>query len=416
MKRENIVLFINAGIMIVVGLLFVILATQIVPNKPEDYLFNQAVILKNKENIEPVPDDEFFMVVTSKEEAYSNNNKLVGTVYTVVMRNSYGYSGPEDYDGYLELLVGIDLNDRVSVEIVELVQSNWTISGIQRYIKTVLKNVPISEVSSIPAYDATNTDLMSGMTATNTTNWIKQMVLAVINFHENGIPQAPFFIGASALVSVERDAEYDPRAGITAYDYKDGDLTSQIQVTGFDTIDLSVPGSYTYTISVTDSDNNITSLIVTLTVTGADIQMFDDAFGNGYVSVKDDSFTPTATVLEKYDVTLGAELVGHIYVLQGTTDYNIDEEPIRSGSIQVLAAIGVNNVLLGIELPAETYNHTKNTFYYTGPNGTIAFAKSLIGMSLSNIANDGPDLITGPSNSKQLVVDLLDDLKEVVLG
>ena len=85
-------------------------------------------------------------------------------------------------------------------------------------------------------------------------------------------------------------------------------------------------------------------------------------------------------------------------------------------SIQVLAAIGTNNVLLGIELPAETYNHTKNAFYYTGPNGTIAYAKSLIGMSLSNIANDGPDLITGPSNSKQLVVDLLDDLKEVVLG
>lgn len=414
MKRENIVLLINAGIMIIVGLLFVVLATQIVPNQPEDYLFNQVVTLKNRENIEPIPDDEFFMVVTSKEEAYNNSNKLVGTVYTVVMGNSYGFSGPEDYDGYLELLVGIDLNDRVSVEIIELVQSNWTISGIQRYIKTVLKNVPISEVSSIPAYDATNADLMSGMTATNTTNWIKQMVLSVINFHENGIPQAPFFIGASALVSVERDAEYQPLAGITAYDYKDGDLTDQIHVSGFDEVDLSVPGSYTYTISVTDSDNNTTSLIVTLTVTGADIQMFDDAFGNGYVSVKDESFTPTETVLEKYDVTLGNDLVGYIYVLQGTTEYNYEEA--KSGSIQVLAAIGTNNVLLGIELPAETYNHTKNAFYYTGPNGTIAYAKSLIGMSLSNIANDGPDLITGPSNSKQLVVDLLDDLKEVVLG
>jgi len=257
---------------------------------------------------------------------------------------------------------------------------------------------------------------MSGMTATNTTNWIKQMVLAVINFYENGIPQAPFFIGTSALVSVERDAEYQPLAGITAYDYKDGDLTDQIQVIGFDEIDLSVPGSYTYTISVTDSDNNTTSLIVTLTVTGADIQMFDDAFGNGYVSVKDESFTPTATVLEKYDVTLGNDLVGYIYVLQGTTDYDTDSDIIKSGSIQVLAAIGTNNVLLGIELPAETYNHTKSAFYYSGPNGTIAYAKSLIGMSLSDIANDGPDLITGPSNSKQLVVDLLDDLKEVVLG
>ncbi len=416
MKRENIVLLINTGIMIIVGLLFVVLATQIVPNQPKDYLFNQVVTLKNKENIEPIPDDEFFMVVTSKEEAYGNNNKLIGSVYTVVMGNTYGYSGPDDFNGYLELLVGIDQNDRVTVEIVELVQSNWTISGIQRYIKTLLQNVPISEVNSIPVYDATNPDLMSGMTATNTTKWIKQMVLKVIDFHENGIPQEPFFTGARAIVSVERDAEYNPRFGITAYDYKDGDLTDDIQVIGFDAIDLSVPGSYTYTISVTDSDNNTTSLIVTLTVTGADIQMFDDAFGNGYVSVKDESFISTLTVLEKYDVTLGDSLVGHIYVLQGTSDYNTDEDPVESGSIQVLAAISTNHVLLGIELPAETYNHSKGTFYYTGPNGTIAFAESLVGKSLTNIQTEGPDLITGPSNSKQLVIDLLDDLKEVVLG
>lgn len=414
MKRENLVLLINTAIMIVVGLLLLVVVTQVIPSEPEDLLFSQVVTLKNKENIQPIPDDNMYMIVHAKEEAYNNSDQLVGTVYTVLMKNTYGYSGPDDMNGYLELLVGIDLNDRVSVEIVELVQSNWTISGIQRYIKTIMQNVPISEVASIEAYDATNTDLMSGMTATNTTKWIKEMVLAAIDFHENGIPQFPFLYGASAMVSVERDDEFDPLAGITAYDYQDGDLTEDITVDGYETVNLSVSGDYTYTIQVTDSENNQTSLIVTLTVVGAEIQLFDEAFGNGYVSVKDESFVATSTVLEKYDVTFGDNPIGYVYVLQGTTMYNIDEG--NSGSIQVLAAISLDNVLLGIELPSETYNHTKGTFYYTGPNGSIAFAKSLIGTSLNDIATEGPDLITGPSRSKLLVVELLDDLKEVLLG
>ncbi|MDX9690878.1 MAG: DUF5011 domain-containing protein [Acholeplasmataceae bacterium] len=414
MKRENLVLLINTAIMIVVGLLLLVVATQLVPSEPEDLLFNQVVTLKNKENIQPIPDDNMYMIVHAKEEAYNNTDELVGTVYTVLMKNTYGYSGPDDMNGYLELLVGIDLNDRVSVEIVELVQSNWTISGIQRYIKTIMQNVPISEVASIEAYDATNTDLMSGMTATNTTNWIKEMVLAAIDFHENGIPQFPFLYGASAMVSVERDDEFDPLAGITAYDYQDGDLTEDITVVGYETVNLSVSGDYTYTIQVTDSENNQTSLIVTLTVVGAEIQLFDEAFGNGYVSVKDESFVPTATVLEKYDVTFGDDPIGYIYVLQGTTMYNVEEG--SSGSIQVLAAISLDNILLGVELPRETYNHTKQPFYYDGSNGSVAFAKSLIGTSLNDIATEGPDLITGPSRSKLLVVELLDDLKEVLLG
>lgn len=410
MRRENIVLLINTSIMIIVGILLVIFATQVVPNKPEDYLFGQVVTLKNKETVEPIPLDDFFMIVHSKEEAFNTSNQLVGTVYTVIMRNSYGYATGET-DGYLELLVGIDTHDRVSVEIVKLVQSNWTISGVQRYIKTILRNVPIDQVENIDAYDATDTDMISGMTATDTTNWIKEMVLAVIDLHLTGIPQFPMIYGASTTVSVERDATFDPLDGITAYDYQDGDLTNQINTIGFDNVDLSSPGVYNYSISVTDSDNNTTTIDVTLTVVGGEIQIFDDVFGNGYVSVQDESFVATDTVLEKYDVTHSGVAVGFIYKLNGTTEYN--DWDMLSGDISIYVAISTENIILDLIFPLDEYNHSKGTYY----NQVIAFANEYKNTHLSNVRSLGTDLLAGSTaRSRNLVIDLLEDLKEVVLG
>ncbi|TNF07490.1 MAG: DUF5011 domain-containing protein [Bacillota bacterium] len=411
MKRENLVLIINAAIMIVVGLLLVVAATQVVPNAPEDLLFNQVVTLKNKESIQPIPDENIYMIVNSKEEAYNNSNQLVGTVYTVIMKNTYGITGPDDTNGYLELLVGIDQNDLVTVEIVELVQSNWTISGIQRYIKTVLKNVPASEVAAIAPYDATNTDLMSGMTATNTTNWIKEMVLLAIDFHENGIPQDPMLIGVEVVVAVEKDGTFEPLEGITAYDYQDGDLTEDIEVIGFDTVNLTAPGTYNYTVQVTDSDNHTTSIPVTLTVTGAEIQVFDDAFGNGYVSIKDNSFAATATVLEKYDVTLNDVAVGTIYKLTGTTIYN--DYDVLSGDISLYVALDLDNIILQIDLPSAEYNHSKGGYY----TASLDFAVEYEGVDLAIVRTHGADILAGSTaRSRNLMIDLLEDLKEVVLG
>lgn len=409
MKRENLVLIINTAIMIVVGLLLVVVATQVVPNEPKDLLFDQVVTLKNKESIQPIPDDNIYMIVNSKEEAYNNSNQLVGTVYTVLMKNTYGNAGPDDTNGYLELLVGIDLNNLVTVEIVELVQSNWTISGIQRYIKTVLKDVPANEVQAIEPYDATNTDLMSGMTATNTTNWIKEMVLLAIDFHENGIPQDPMLIGVEIVVAVEKDGTFDPLAGITAFDYQDGDLTEDITTVGYDTVNLAAPGTYNYSVEVTDSDNNTTSIPVALTVTGAEIQMFDDAFGNGYVSVKDESFTATETVLEKYDVTLNDVAVGTIYKLTGTAEYTDGEE----GDISLYVALDVDHVILRIELPSSEYHHSKGGYY----SQSLTFAGTYQGVDLLDVRTHGTDLLAGSTaRSRNLMIDLLEDLKEVVLG
>lgn len=416
MKRENTLLLLNTIIMVVVGILLVIVATQVIPNKPEDNLFGQVVTLKNKQNIEPIPNEDFFMVVHSKEEAYNISNQLVGTVYTVVMKNTYGYGGTvNDIDGYLELLVGIDMNDRVSVEIVELVQSNWTISGIQRYIKTILQNVPKHEIENIGAYDAANPDMITGMTATDTTGWIKDIILEILILHESGIPEFPMITGVQTNVSVERDAEFNPLAGITVYDYQDGDLTDQLEAIGYESVDLSVAGVYNYSISVTDSDNNTTTIDVVLTVVGGEIQMFDDAFGNGYVSVKDDSFTTTDTVLEKYDVTLNGNPVGFIYKLTGDGIYN--DWVMLSGEITIWVAIDFDAVVLGVDIPREEYHHSKTGSYSSYYTASVNYANEFIGHNLSEVRTIETDLLAGgTAKSKELISDLLFDLKEVVLG
>jgi hypothetical protein len=249
------------------------------------------------------------------------------------------------------------------------------------------------------------------MTATNTTNWIKEMVLLAIDFHENGIPQDPMLIGVEVVVAVEKDGTFDPLAGITAFDYQDGDLTEDITTVGYDSVNLAAPGTYNYSVEVTDSDANTTSIPVTLTVTGAEIQMFDDAFGNGYVSVKDESFTATATVLEKYDVTLNDVAVGTIYKLTGTTIYNDYDQ--LSGDISLYVALDVDNVILQIELPSDEYHHSKGGYY----SASLTFAADYANVDLATVRSHGTDLLAGSTaRSRNLMIDLLEDLKEVVLG
>lgn len=68
--------------------------------------------------------------------------------------------------------------------------------------------------------------------------------------------------------------------GVTATDPQDGDLSSSVTFTG--TYDLNTPGEYDITYSVTDSDNNTATLMITLTVltvTGCPIhhELIDDA-------------------------------------------------------------------------------------------------------------------------------------------
>ncbi|TNF08371.1 MAG: hypothetical protein EP317_03215, partial [Bacillota bacterium] len=79
--------------------------------------------------------------------------------------------------------------------------------------------------------------------------------------------QAPELRGVVENPTVEVGDSYDPLDGVTAWDNEDKDIPKEdIQVRGFDPADLETPGNSTFTIAVTDSAGEETSITVNLTV------------------------------------------------------------------------------------------------------------------------------------------------------
>ncbi|WP_283591405.1 glycosyl hydrolase family 18 protein [Clostridium butanoliproducens] len=72
---------------------------------------------------------------------------------------------------------------------------------------------------------------------------------------------------------------FDPMAGVTAYDKEDGDLTSKILVEG--TVDITKVGTYKLVYSVTDSKNETTTKECTITVKAKESTVTDFGTGQG---------------------------------------------------------------------------------------------------------------------------------------
>ncbi|MGL4736315.1 MAG: immunoglobulin-like domain-containing protein, partial [Cellulosilyticaceae bacterium] len=88
--------------------------------------------------------------------------------------------------------------------------------------------------------------------------------------------QAPVIYGAEDK-TIKVGEDFDALAGVTATDQEDGDLTAQLEVSG--EVDTTQAGKYTLTYSVTDSENETTVKVRTITVQE--------------VSVEGDTYDPT---------------------------------------------------------------------------------------------------------------------------
>ncbi|MGJ0767208.1 immunoglobulin-like domain-containing protein [Lacticaseibacillus paracasei] len=71
-------------------------------------------------------------------------------------------------------------------------------------------------------------------------------------------------IHVSGENQIEVNHAFDPLQGVTADDYQDGDLTTEIKVAG--DVDTSKPGDYELTYTVTDKNGTVTTLKRTVTV------------------------------------------------------------------------------------------------------------------------------------------------------
>lgn len=80
-----------------------------------------------------------------------------------------------------------------------------------------------------------------------------------------GAPSEEPFLSGLSDREISIGESFQPLAGVTAVDYKDGDITSSIQVTG--TVDTATAGVYELTYSVTNSAGKTSSVKINITVT-----------------------------------------------------------------------------------------------------------------------------------------------------
>lgn len=178
MSRENMFLVINTLILVVLGSIFVLIYSTYIPNEPQDRLFNQVITLDEAVVINDLPTIGHYEVLHSVQNAYNLQGDKVGTVYHVFARNGYIENQNDEY-GYIELLIGIDLDQKVFVEIVVLQQTSIYNVGIQNYIYEYYQGFSFSQLIHIPVVNVE--DLEAGVTASRSTGTIKSLVSKAIN-------------------------------------------------------------------------------------------------------------------------------------------------------------------------------------------------------------------------------------------
>ncbi|MDI6452239.1 hypothetical protein [Peloplasma aerotolerans] len=206
MKKENLFLMMNLIIMLLIGLAIIFINNNVIPKEPQDRLFNQVITLENQTNITSVPNSPSYALVDYRADAVNRAGVQVGTVYNIKIKNSYGITGPNDTDGYMEFLVGIDLDDKVYVQIVSLIQSSWTVKGIQYYIHEYYQGVLYTSVPNIPIYDAA--DPTAGATAKDSTGSIKDLVREAIDIHYDLIVEDPYAVLYGEGYIITNDSEF----------------------------------------------------------------------------------------------------------------------------------------------------------------------------------------------------------------
>ena len=143
------------------------------------------------------------------------------------------------------------------------------------------------------------------------------LTLALVVFALAGCAEqrdsAPEILGYQSSVTIDPGDAYDPLDGVTASDREDGDLTSAIEVNGFEAGDNNVSGSYTIVLSVEDSAGNRTEVTISLTVTGA-IPTLSGIDANPVYYIGSGSYSPldgvTATDAVDGDLTSSITVLG----------------------------------------------------------------------------------------------------------
>ena len=157
--------------------------------------------------------------------------------------------------------------------------------------------------------------------------------------------QAPEILGADLNPVIQQGDDYDPLDGVTAEDDEDGDLTADIQVSGFEAGDVDFAGTYTIVLTVEDSQGEIASVTINLTVEGTTAVL--PPVISGVVSqqtyyIGSGDFNPTfgVTAIDPVDgnITSLIQVLG-LYSLEIPGTYNITLRVTNAGGVRASATI-----------------------------------------------------------------------------
>lgn len=175
-------------------------------------------------------------------------------------------------------------------------------NGNEAVIKHPLKNKDGSFMAISSNEFAKYNSVDNTITFTNNNNnnyYIDYSDSLANNGRVNFIPEYTNKIEAGAEIilaeplTIFKGQQFDFLRGMKAIDKKDGDISTKISVNVLN-LDINTPGTYTITYSVTDSDNNITTLTRTVFVEAYNYPTISNV--DPVTLVKGDYFNPKAGV------------------------------------------------------------------------------------------------------------------------
>ncbi|MBC2285443.1 DUF5011 domain-containing protein [Listeria booriae] len=149
-----------------------------------------------------------------------------------------------------------------------------------KYSTTIPKQPAGSVIEVISFYNTVNNDIYDGPTTVETTVTAADTTKPVITASNKTLT-----VGDS----------FDPKAGVSASDDKDGNITSKIAVTS-NNVDTSKAGTYTVSYSVTDAAGNVANKTITVTVNEAPDTTKPVITASNKTLTVGDSFDPKAGV------------------------------------------------------------------------------------------------------------------------
>lgn len=179
-------------------------------------------------------------------------------------------------------------------------------------------------------------------------SFVLVLALSACGGGDEVVNHPPGINGVVETVVINKGDAYDPLAGVYAIDEEDGDLTDDLEVQG--TYDTDTQGSYTFNVIVEDSDGEVSSVGVNLTVNDP-LSTNESPVLNGigeYLFIIGETFDAsslgiTATDTEDGDLTasitidestLDLTVVGFHYVTYFVTD-SLGVQAVKTVAIRV---------------------------------------------------------------------------------